>query len=92
MGESDSRGFSAALSDDDERSTGLAASIDEHFRYGIGIVEARTAALAQEVTTQGGREFVGFLIVHVDTIRDLILQIFPRALGVTAGFNALDGD
>jgi predicted lipoprotein len=91
MGDGDSRGFSAALGDD-QQTTGVAGAIDEHFRYGIGIVEARTAALAQEVTTQGGREFVGFLIVHVDTIRDLILQIFPRALGVTAGFNALDGD
>lgn len=91
MGEGNSRGFSAALGDD-EQSTGIAGAIDEHFRYGIGIVEARTAALAQEVTTQDGREFVGFLIVHVDTIRDLILQVFPRALDVTAGFNALDGD
>ncbi len=90
-GESDWPGLRTAL-DEDPETVELADSLAQQIIYGAEVSAARSDTLAEAVTTEDGRRFLEFLVVHVEQLKDTSIELLARPLGISEGFNALDGD
>ena len=84
-------GFRSVL-DNDPETHELADSLTQQIAYGADVAGAREETLSEAVTSEEGRRFVDFLIIHVAQIKDTSIELLARPLGVSEGFNALDGD
>ncbi|MDY0874376.1 imelysin family protein [Dongia rigui] len=70
----------------------LQDSVTKAFDDAIAATKAAGSDLSAAVTHQDHRKPVTALLVKVNHLRDLLRQQMPPALGVTLGFNELDGD
>ena len=84
-------GFKSFLASDEETQS-MAAAIEEHFGYGEKLIVEWPSALPDSVKIEEGRRVLLALIGTVDEIREFSFTVLPEALGVTLGFNSLDGD
>lgn len=84
-------GFRSVL-DGDPETRELADSLTQQIAYGADVAGARKDTLSEAVASEAGRRFVDFLIVHVEQLKDTSIELLARPLGVSEGFNALDGD
>ena len=71
---------------------GLKDDVVKAFHDAIVATKAAGDDLAAAVVHQDHRKPVTSLLVKVNHLRDLLRQQMPPALGVTLGFNELDGD
>lgn len=71
---------------------GLKGDVAKAFDDAIAAAKAAGDDLAAAVTHQDHRKPVTALLVKVNHLRDLLRQQMPPAIGVTLGFNELDGD
>lgn len=90
-GENGGKGLNVALDDDDENRD-YANSISEGLRFGARFAASRKLSLAKAVKDKTARGQVVFLASHIQNIYDTTAEFLAPALGVTLGFNALDGD
>ena len=90
-GEGKWRGFKDHLADDDETQS-MATAIEEHFGYGRKVIAGQPSTLRETVQNDDGRRTLAALIGTIDEIREFSFTVLPEALGVTLGFNSLDGD
>lgn len=70
----------------------LKDTVTKAFDDAIAATKAAGDDLAAAVTHQDHRKAVTALLVKVNHLRDLLRQQMPPAIGVTLGFNELDGD
>lgn len=84
-------GFKPFLEADDETQS-MATAVEEHFGYGAKVIAGQSAALPETVQSEQGRRVLLALIGTVDEIREFSFTVLPEGLGVTLGFNSLDGD
>ena len=84
-------GFKEFLARDDETQS-MATAIEEHFGYGTKVIAGQASSLPDTVRSEKGRRVLRALIGTVDEIREFSFTILPEGLGVTLGFNSLDGD
>lgn len=91
MGEGRWRGFKSHLPSDDETQS-MASAIEEHFGYGRKVVAGQPSTLRETVQSEEGRRTLVALISTIEEIREFSFVVLPEALGVTLGFNSLDGD
>jgi predicted lipoprotein len=69
--------------------------LDERIRAAFSealAADALEASLADQVADPARRPGIGRLLASVRTLEQLVAQELPEALGLTIGFNALDGD
>jgi len=90
-GEGGWSGFAPFLASDEETQS-MASAIEEHFAYGAKVVSGQPSTLRETVQSEDGRRTLAALIGTVDEIREFSFAVLPEALGVTLGFNSLDGD
>jgi len=67
-------------------------AIGEGLRYGATFLRERPMDMASAVHDQEQRDSLAFLALHIRQMRDMALAHLAPALGVAAGFNAMDGD
>lgn len=82
-------GFADLLSADQ---AGLKSDVAKAFDDAIAAIPLAGDNLSSAVTDHKRRKPVTALLVKVNHLRDLLRQQMPPALGVTLGFNELDGD
>jgi predicted lipoprotein len=82
-------GFADLLAADQ---AGLKGDVAKAFDDAIAAIKPITVDLAAAVTDHDHRKPVTGLLVKINHLRDLLRQQMPPALGVTLGFNELDGD
>jgi len=70
----------------------LKADLAKAFDDAIAAIKPITVDLATAVTDRDHRKPVTGLLVKINHLRDLLRQQMPPAIGVTLGFNELDGD
>ena len=73
-------------------SDGLDEKIIEAFVDAASSLSAVPMPLDAAVADSGGRPKVEALLTDIRHLRDLVGQQLPSAIGLTVGFNALDGD
>lgn len=71
---------------------GLKADLAKAFDDAINATEAVGDNFATDITEKDKRKAVTSLYVKVNHLRDLLRQQVPPAIGITLGFNELDGD
>ncbi len=71
---------------------GLKNDVAKAFDDAIAAIRPIGDDLSSAVTNHNNRKTVTALLVKVNHLRDLLRQQMPSALGVTLGFNELDGD
>lgn len=84
-------GLVSAL-DTDAQTQELAASLSQSFRHGSEVAYGADETLAGSVVSEQGRKFLTFLAMHVEELRDTSIELLAPALGISTGFNSLDGD
>lgn len=84
-----SGGFADLLPPDQ---SGLKEQLAKAFDDAIDAARAAGPDLSDAVSHQEKRKPVTALLVKVNHLRDLVRQKVPSAIGVTLGFNELDGD
>jgi len=82
-------GFASLLGKDQDA---LKAEITKAFAAAMAAAEATPELLDAAVADAEGRKKVGALLIAVNHIRDILKQKAPQALGISLGFNELDGD
>lgn len=90
-GERGGRGLRAAL-DKSGAEGDAAGAIDEAFDFALRFLRSRTLPLNRAVSDLKQRGRYVFMATHIENILELIADNLAPALGVPAGFNALDGD
>lgn len=90
-GENGGLGLKIALQDDDE-GRDMANSISESLQFGARFAGTRKISLAKAVKDKTARGQIVFLVSHIQNIYETSAEFLAPALGVTLGFNALDGD
>ena len=78
--------------DEDLETSELADSLGQQLAYGAEVSGTRPDTLAEAVASEDGRRFLEFLVVHVEQLKDTSIELLARPLGISEGFNALDGD
>ena len=71
---------------------GLKADLVKAFDESIAAAQAVGENFTDDITHQDKRKPVTTLLVKVNHLRDLLRQKVPPAIGITLGFNELDGD
>ncbi|MBI2253923.1 MAG: imelysin family protein [Proteobacteria bacterium] len=71
---------------------GLRGDLEKAFDEPIAAAKAVGDNFADDITHQDKRKAVTGLLVKVNQLRDLLRQQVPPAVGITLGFNELDGD
>lgn len=71
---------------------GLRGDLEKAFDESISAAKAVGDSFADDITHQEKRKPVTRLLVKVNQLRDLLRQQVPPAVGITLGFNELDGD
>jgi predicted lipoprotein len=71
---------------------GLRGELEKAFDESIAAAKAVGDNFADDITHQDKRKAVTSLLVKVNRLRDLLRQQVPPAIGITLGFNELDGD
>ena len=84
-------GFKEFLARDDETQS-MATAFEEHFWYGAKVIAGQASSMPDTVQSEQGRRVLLALIGTVDEIREFSFTVLPEGLGVTLGFNSLDGD
>lgn len=82
-------GFTTLLGADQQM---LRDSIAKAFDDAIAAADAAGDDLSADVTDTARRHLVTELLVKVNHLRDLLRQDVPPVIGITLGFNELDGD
>ncbi|GAB2175856.1 imelysin family protein [Dongia sp. agr-C8] len=82
-------GFSNLLGADQ---AALKDEISKAFDAALAAVDAAPEPLDTAVTDAEGRKKVGSLLIAVNHLRDVLNQKVPAALGISLGFNEMDGD
>ncbi|MDQ7250865.1 imelysin family protein [Dongia sedimenti] len=82
-------GFATLLGADQ---AALKTEISTAFDAALAAADAAPEPLDAAVTDAEGRKKVGALLVAVNHLRDLMKQKVPPAIGISLGFNELDGD
>jgi uncharacterized protein len=82
-------GFAALLGKNQEA---LKAELGTAFDAALAAVDAAPEPLDTAVTDPEGRKKVGALLIAVNHVRDILKQKVPTAIGISLGFNELDGD
>jgi uncharacterized protein len=90
-GKDRSSGFRSLIPADAD-SDGLDERINEAFADAVSSSTAVPMPLDTAVADSGGRPEVEALLTDVRRVRDLVGQQLPSAIGLSIGFNALDGD
>jgi predicted lipoprotein len=70
----------------------LKTEIAEAFDAALKAAEAAPEPLDTAVTDPEGRKKVGALLIAVNHVRDVLNQKVPPAIGISLGFNEMDGD
>jgi len=84
-------GLGAALDDDGEEGDAR-KSIAEGLSYAVTFIERQEMTMISAAGDPKGRRAIEFLILHIGQVRDTAGEYLVPALGVSVGFNALDGD
>jgi predicted lipoprotein len=82
-------GFAVLLTPDQ---ASLKAEIAAAFDAALAAADAAPEPLDTAVADAEGRKKVGALLIAVNHVRDIMKQKVPAALGISLGFNELDGD
>lgn len=82
-------GFATLLGGDQQA---LRDSITKAFDDATAAADAAGDDLSADVTDEARRHLVTELLVKVNHLRDLLRQDVPPVIGITLGFNELDGD
>lgn len=82
-------GFSTLLGADQ---AALKEEIAKAFDAALAAANAAPEPLDAAVTDPEGRKKVGVLLVAVNQLRDVLNQKVPAAIGISLGFNEMDGD
>ncbi|WP_395022777.1 imelysin family protein [Dongia sp.] len=82
-------GFATLLGADQ---AALKDEIAKAFDAALAAVDAAPEPLDTAVTDAEGRKKVGALLIAVNHLRDVLNQKVPAALGISLGFNEMDGD
>jgi predicted lipoprotein len=82
-------GFSTLLGSDQ---AALKDEIAKAFDTALAAVDAAPEPLDKAVTDAEGRKKVGALLIAVNHLRDVLNQKVPAAIGISLGFNEMDGD
>jgi predicted lipoprotein len=82
-------GFSSLLGTDQ---AALKDEITKAFDAALAAAEAASEPLDTAVTDPEGRKKVGALLIAVNHVRDVLNQKVPPAIGISLGFNEMDGD
>ena len=82
-------GFTALLPADQ---AALKTEITAAFDAALAAADAAPEPLDAAVTDAEGRKKVGALLIAVNHVRDIMKQKVPSAIGISLGFNELDGD
>jgi len=82
-------GFSALLGPDQ---AALKDEIAKAFEAALAAAAAAPEPLDAAVTDPDGRKKVGALLIAVNHARDVMNQKVPSAIGISLGFNEMDGD
>jgi predicted lipoprotein len=82
-------GFGALLTPEQ---TVLADNLKRAFADAIAAADRSGEDLPTDVADDSRRHLVTELLVNVNHLRDLLRQDVPPAIGITLGFNELDGD
>lgn len=90
-GHGDWPGFASVL-DSDAETQELADALAQSFQHGTKVIYGADQSLAASVASEQGRKFLTFLAVHVEELRDTSIELLAPALGISTGFNSLDGD
>ena len=83
-------GFAALL--DDAKFADLKARLSTAFDQAIAATKDVPEPLDKTVADPNARKKVELLFVRINQLRDITKQEMPAALGITLGFNELDGD
>jgi hypothetical protein len=79
----------AAAADDGQ---GRLEALDDGFAVAVRTAARLDDGLAPDLADERRRRTVRFLAVHLSGLRELVAVTVAPAMGVTLGFNALDGD
>jgi predicted lipoprotein len=82
-------GFASLLGADQ---AALKTEITAAFDAALAAADAAPEPLDTAVTDAEGRKKVGALLIAVNHVRDIMKQKVPPAIGISIGFNELDGD
>ncbi len=82
-------GFASLLGADQ---AALKDEIAQAFAAALAAVEAAPEPLDAAVADAEGRKKVGALLIAVNHVRDVMGQKVPPAIGISLGFNEMDGD
>ena len=82
-------GFASLLGPDQAP---LKDEISQAFDAALAAAQAAPEPLDAAVIDAEGRKKIGTLLIAVNHIRDVLKQKVPPALGISLGFNELDGD
>jgi predicted lipoprotein len=82
-------GFAALLSADQ---AALKTEIAAAFDAALAAADAAPEPLDTAVADPEGRKKVGTLLIAVNHVRDIMNQKVPPAIGISLGFNEMDGD
>jgi len=82
-------GFASLLGADQ---AALKDEIAEAFEAALAAADAAPEPLDTAVTDREGRKKVGALLIAVNHLRDVLNQKVPPAIGISLGFNEMDGD
>lgn len=82
-------GFAALLTPEQ---SALADNLKKAFADAIAAAESAGDDLPADVTNETRRHLATELLVKVNHLRDLLRQDVPPVIGITLGFNELDGD
>ena len=82
-------GFTTLLPADQ---SALKAEITAAFDSALAAADAAPEPLDAAVTDAEGRKKIGALLIAVNHVRDVMNQKVPPAIGISLGFNEMDGD
>jgi uncharacterized protein len=82
-------GFTFLLGKDQDA---LKAELAKAFDAALAAADAAPEPLDTAVTDPEGRKKVGALLIAVNHLRDILGQKLPPTIGISLGFNELDGD
>jgi predicted lipoprotein len=82
-------GFASLLGADQ---AALKTEITAAFDAALAAADAAPEPLDTAVTDAEGRKKVGAMLIAINHVRDIMKQKVPPAIGISIGFNELDGD
>jgi predicted lipoprotein len=82
-------GFTNLLAADQDT---LKSEITAAFDAALAAADAAPEPLDTAVTDAEGRKKVGALLIAINHVRDIMSQKVPGAIGISLGFNEMDGD